>query len=234
MSLSALAYSAAVRPALASSSPSALFTSTMSASSTMPRFIPCSSSPPVGSSSSTNRSVMSATAVSAWPTPTVSTTTTSKPAASQSRMLSRVWRATPPRAAPEGDGRMKAFSSRARSAMRVLSPRIEPPVSAEEGSMESTATRRSRATRCLPSASMKVDLPTPGAPEMPMRMAPPACGARRSSSAPAAAASSARVDSTSVMARASARRSPASRGSTRDSACEACLLTRTRGWADRP
>ena len=61
-------------------SPSALFTTSRSASSTMPRFTPWSSSPAPGPSSSTNRSTMPATATSDWPTPTVSTSTTSKPA----------------------------------------------------------------------------------------------------------------------------------------------------------
>ena len=39
---------------------------------------------------------MSATAISDWPTPIVSTTTTSKPTASHSNIASRVRRATPP------------------------------------------------------------------------------------------------------------------------------------------
>ncbi len=53
-------------------------------------------------------STMSATAVSDWPTPTVSTITVSKPAASTSSIVSRVRRATPPKVAPAGEGRMKA------------------------------------------------------------------------------------------------------------------------------
>ena len=48
---------------------------------------------------------MPATTVSDWPTPTVSTRTTSKPAASQSSMVSRVIRATPPSVPPDGEGR---------------------------------------------------------------------------------------------------------------------------------
>ena len=84
---------------------------------------------------------MSATAVSDWPTPTVSTSTTSKPAASQSSIVSRVFAATPPSVPEVGDGRMKAFGSAASRAMRVLSPRIEPPLRVELGSTASTATR---------------------------------------------------------------------------------------------
>ena len=48
--------------------------------------------------------------------------------------------------------------------MRVLSPRIEPPLRVLDGSTASTATRWPASTRCRPSASMNVDLPAPGAP----------------------------------------------------------------------
>lgn len=44
--------------------------------------------------------------------------------------------------------------------MRVLSPKIEPPERAEDGSTAKTASRRpSRSTACVPNASMNVDLP---------------------------------------------------------------------------
>ncbi len=102
--------------------------------------IPCNSSPPPGSISARKKSVMSQTAVSDWPMPTVSTSTTSKPAASHSNMASRVFAATPPSVPEDGEGRMKAFGWADRSFIRVLSPRIEPPVRAEEGSTASTAT----------------------------------------------------------------------------------------------
>ena len=89
-------------------SPSALLTTTRSASSMIPRLMPCSSSPPPGAISSTKQSTIAATATSDWPTPTVSTSTTSKPAASQSSIASRVRRATPPSVPPVGDGRTNA------------------------------------------------------------------------------------------------------------------------------
>ena len=60
--------------------------------------------------------------------------------------------------------------------MRVLSPRIEPPVRPLDGSTASTATRWPAAVSMVPKASMKVLLPTPGTPVMPTRCAPPACG----------------------------------------------------------
>ncbi len=63
--------------AAAPASRSALLTTTRSASSITPFLIACRSSPAFGSCSSTNMSVMPATAASLWPTPTVSTMTTS-------------------------------------------------------------------------------------------------------------------------------------------------------------
>ncbi len=87
-------------------------------------------------------SVMPATAVSDCPTPTVSTMMTSKPEASHTSMVSRVFSATPPRLQAEGLGRMKAAGFCDSSSMRVLSPRMEPPVTDEDGSTASTATRR--------------------------------------------------------------------------------------------
>ncbi len=57
--------------------PSALLTAITSASSSTPFLMPCSSSPVRASMSSRKKSTMSATAVSDWPTPTVSTSTTS-------------------------------------------------------------------------------------------------------------------------------------------------------------
>ncbi len=168
-------------------SPSALFTTTRSASSMIPRLSPWSSSPPPGATSTRNRSTIAATLTSDCPTPTVSTSTTSKPAASHNSMASRVRRATPPRVPPVGEGRTNARGDRLSCSMRVLSPRIDPPLRVLDGSTANTATRCSCATRKPPSASMKVDLPAPGAPEMPTRMDFPACGSTSSSSASASA-----------------------------------------------
>ena len=58
-------------------SPSALLIAITSASSSTPFLIPCRLSPVRASISTRNESTMSATAVSDWPTPTVSTNTTS-------------------------------------------------------------------------------------------------------------------------------------------------------------
>ena len=103
---------------------------------------------------------------------------------------------------------MKAFGSCASRLMRVLSPRIEPPVRFEVGSTASTATRWPAATRFMPNWSMVVDLPTPGTPVTPRRSAPPLAGSSACSSFWAVAECSGLVLSTSVMARASMARSP--------------------------
>ena len=66
---------------------------------------------------------------------------------------------------------MNARSLRESSFMRVLSPSTEPPVIALDGSTASTATRWPSSIRRKPSASISVDLPTPGEPVMPMRSA---------------------------------------------------------------
>src|SRR5438105_3025090 len=85
---SAPRYSAAARLARLMLSPSALLIAIMSASSTRPFLMPCSSSPAPGSINARKESVMSQTAVSDWPMPTVSTSTTSKPAASHNSIAS--------------------------------------------------------------------------------------------------------------------------------------------------
>src|SRR4051812_37219802 len=90
-------------------------------------------------------------------------------------MDSRVAWATPPRVPDVGEGRMNAFSSTANRDIRVLSPRIEPPERADDGSTASTATFQPWPVRLTPSWSMNVDLPTPGTPLIPPRgaRAPP-------------------------------------------------------------
>ena len=97
--------------------------------------------------------------------------------------------------------------------MRVLSPRIEPPVRVEDGSMASTATRWPRPVSMVPRASSVVDLPTPGGPVRPSRTARPVAGSTACRSARAVRRCSALRDSTSVMARAKTARSPRRRAS---------------------
>jgi hypothetical protein len=70
--------------------------------------MPCNSSPApdILTTEKINHTVNSCFS---WPTPTVSIIIISKPAASQSVMVSRVLRATPPNVSPEADGRINAF-----------------------------------------------------------------------------------------------------------------------------
>jgi len=165
---------------------------------------------------------MPATAVSLWPTPTVSTITTSWPAASSTIIASRVCAVTPPSVPPVGLGRMKALGSTDSRSMRVLSPRIEPPDTLDDGSTASTATRCPCWIRCSPSASMNVLLPTPGTPEMPRRNDLPLAGSSAFSSASARARWSARVLSSSVIVLATARRCASPR---------ACRTPSYRAWS---
>ena len=148
---------------------SALLMRTRSANSITPFLMACKSSPAFGKCMSTNISVILATAISLCPTPTVSTITTSNPAASARSIVSRVFSATPPRLPAVGLGRIKAFSLIDNCSIRVLSPRIEPPETVEDGSIANTATRCPWAIKYSPSASIKVDLPTPGTPDIPSR-----------------------------------------------------------------
>src|SRR5262249_57963320 len=92
-------------------------------------------------------------------------------AASQISIDSRVFAATPPSVPEAGEGRTNALASLARRGMRVLSAKIEPPLRADDGSTARTATWWPWAVRNVPSTSMVVDLPTPGAPVMPTRVA---------------------------------------------------------------
>ena len=152
-------------------SPSHLLITMPSEISMMPRLMPCSSSPVPATCMSRKKSTMEWQAVSLWPTPTVSTNILSKPAASQRIIVSRVFRATPPKEPAEGLGRMNESGCTASFSMRVLSPRMLPLVRSLEGSMANTASRPPFSRRMwMPNSSMLVDLPAPGTPLMPTRM----------------------------------------------------------------
>ena len=100
------ARSRAAERASCSRSPSALLTAITSAISRMPFLMPCSWSPVRARVRKRNVSTMPATVTSDWPTPTVSTSTTSYPAASSTAIACTVARATPPRVPADGLGRM--------------------------------------------------------------------------------------------------------------------------------
>ena len=74
---------------------SPLFTTTMSATSSSPALIACTSSPISGASRTTVVSAAAATSTSLWPVPTVSSSTTSNPAASSTRRRHRGRRREP-------------------------------------------------------------------------------------------------------------------------------------------
>ena len=72
--------------------------------------------------------------------------------------------------------RMKTPGSRKCSDSRMRSPRSAPLVNGELGSIDSTATSRSRSRAFLTSAPISVDLPTPGGPVKPTIEALPVFG----------------------------------------------------------
>ena len=119
---------------------------------------------------------MPATVTSDWPTPTVSTSTTSYAAASSTSIAWVVARATPPSVPALGRGPDVGVGSADSSAIRVLSPSTEPPVRTERRVDGEHADPVAVAGQLVPRVSMNVDLPTPGTPEMPTRTAPPAAG----------------------------------------------------------
>ena len=198
-----------------SRSPSALLTAITSAISRMPFLMPCSWSPVRARVRNRKVSTIPATVTSDWPTPTVSTSTTSY-AGRLEHQHRLAW--SPGRrrrgCRRTGEGRMKASRVDRRAApsgscRRAPSRRCAP----------TTGRRRARrpggpaAVSRVPSASMNVDLPTPGTPEMPTRTAErPASRQQlgRAARAPAARCSG-RDDSTSVIAR-DDRRAAAARG----------------------
>ena len=106
---------------------SALFTTNTSAISMMPALIICTPSPSPGVSTTTVVSAIAATSSSDWPTPTVSRTTRSKPAAPRSLTASRLATDSPPRWPRAPIERMNTPGSRAWRCILMRSPRIAPP-----------------------------------------------------------------------------------------------------------
>ena len=185
----------------------------------IPRLMPWSSSPPPGDTSTMKRSTIAATSTSDCPTPTVSTSTTSKPAASQSSM--RLARA-PGDAAERAAGGRRAHE-RVRRAGELLHARLV----AEDRAAGARARRVDREHRDAVAGVDEVQaerlderrLARAGrAGDADAHRVPRRAGSTSASSASASARWSARVDSTSVIARASARRSPAASCSARAAA----------------
>ena len=122
---------------------SALLTTITSGISITPAFSAWIESPEPGISASTIVSAWSTMSISAWPTPTVSISTSSLPAASIASATCRAASERPPRAPREAIERMKTPGSRKWSERRIRSPSRAPRVKGLEGSIESTATWRS-------------------------------------------------------------------------------------------
>lgn len=123
------------------------------------------------------KSTIECTAVSLCPTPTVSTNILSNPAASQSTIVSRVLRATPPNEPAEGLGRMKDLGWTESFSIRVLSPKMLPLLRSLLGSIANTASFPSYfSNTCNPNTSIDVLLPAPGTPLIPIRMESPEYG----------------------------------------------------------
>ena len=133
-------------------------------------------SPEPGISTSTIESAWSITSTSAWPTPTVSRNTSSLPAASISSAACSAASASPPSAPRVAIERMNTPGSRKCSDSRIRSPSSAPPRNGELGSIDSTATVRSRSRWRRISAPISVDLPAPGGPVKPTTEALPVCG----------------------------------------------------------
>ncbi len=155
---------------------SALFTMKMSATSMMPALMAWISSPMPGTSTTQQVCTQLTTSTSSWPTPTVSTMTTSHPAASRRSMASWVARARPPRAPRVAMERMKIPGSDAMRPMRMRSPRMAPPLNGEVGSTARIPTRLPSARRARASWSVSVDFPLPGDPVSPRTTARPRWG----------------------------------------------------------
>src|SRR5437660_1545053 len=94
--------------------------------------------------------------ISAWPTPTVSTNTSSRPEASISSAVCSAASDRPPSAPRLAIERMNTPLSRKCSDRRMRSPRTAPPVNGDEGSIDSTATSRPAARRATVSAPISV------------------------------------------------------------------------------
>ena len=116
------------------------------------------------------------TSTSSWPTPTVSMITTSLPMAAMTVTTPRVEAVSPPKWPRVARERMNTPSSVAWRCMRTRSPRMAPPLKGLVGSTATTPTVSPFSRYLLSRASVRVDLPTPGEPVMPMMRARCWCG----------------------------------------------------------
>ena len=209
---------------------SALLTQITSGISITPAFSAWIESPEPGISASTIVSAWSTTSISPWPTPTVSSRTSSLPEASISSAACSAASASPPSEPRVAIERMNTPGSRKWSERRIRSPSTAPWVNGLEGSIESTPTSRSALRSSAQIAPIRVLLPTPGGPVRPTIRASPVRG---KSSATSRSPSGSRF-STRLIARASARLSPATRRSASESvAAGSAKAAQSRARASR-
>src|SRR5699024_5178881 len=179
--------------------------------SRMPALAACIPSPIPGARMTIEVSASDAISISDCPTPTVSTTTISQPAASSTRIACGAAADKPPKYPRVAIERMNTPESVACSCIRIRSPSSAPPENGEDGSMAKTPTRLPCRRHELTRAPVEVDLPTPGEPVSPITCASPVCGA----SCAATSARSADCCSTMEINRATARAWPDRARSTR-------------------
>ena len=115
--------------------------------SMIPAFSACTESPEPGMRTRSTASAIPVTSTSLWPAPTVSTKTTSFPAASRRSTACKVVSASPPRCPRVPIDRMYTPGSKKWSVRRILSPRSAPREKGLEGSTDTTPTVRPASRR---------------------------------------------------------------------------------------
>ena len=147
---------------------SALLIVNKSPISSIPALIAWISSPMPGITTTMVVSAVLTMSTSDWPTPTVSIMMISKPNASISLTASPAFWDKPPRLPRVAIERTKMPSSEDRSSILIRSPRIAPPENGLVGSTAIMPTVLPRLRNSLASLSVKVLLPAPGGPVIPM------------------------------------------------------------------
>ncbi len=154
---------------------SALFRIKMSAISMIPALNTWISSPAPGIRMTRMISASFTTSTSSCPTPTVSTRIKSFPAASRTAIASPVALAKPPKCPRVAMLRMKISGSTLCCIIRILSPKIAPPLKGLEGSTAIIPIFFLFFRRIPAIWSTNVLLPEPGEPVMPTMIDSPVC-----------------------------------------------------------
>ena len=153
---------------LSAPSRSALLIVSRSPISRIPALIAWISSPIPGMTTTMVVSAVFTISTSDWPTPTVSTKIISMPNASISLTASPAFWDKPPRLPRVAMERIKIPESIIRSIMRIRSPKIAPPEYGLVGSIATIPTVLPRLRNSFAILSVRVDLPAPGGPVIPI------------------------------------------------------------------